>query len=111
MKYIHTFGTGLERAFIEVSTITKYCIDMDKVLTSIRKDKFTYVRVVAHVGLEEKFVLTPNVVAGDNYDILSLQKFIVELIKTITTTPDGSILRCYTPENEWGIVVDGVRAQ
>jgi len=110
MKFLHTFtreGRADGKSFIEVNDITCYKVEIKK--SDARRDIPVECICYTHDG--SKYVLTPTRPINTKEDIALLQNFIVELVKTIAKTPDGCVIRGYTPnEMEWGIVVDGVTA-
>lgn len=109
MKFIHTFGREVRadgKSFIATDDITCYKVEFKK--SDARRD--IPMEVICYIKDGTKYVLTPTRPINTKEDIALLQNFIVELLKTIATIPDGGIIRCYSPdEKDWSIVNVGVR--
>ena len=107
MKFIHTFGTAKRadgKSFISTDDIVSYKIE---IVAKSDKHKDVPVECICYTHDYCKYVLTPTRPINTKEDIALLQQFIVELLKVIATTPDGSIIRCYSEdEKEWSILAD-----
>ncbi len=113
MKYIHVYGRD-RTDNIDVNTEVRAYVDFKRI-TNFRVKRTFYqltdqtkarMELVCDVIGGDRYVLAPYAVCNNNEEeIKALSDIIPYIIKTLTSSPEGTIVRCYTKdEKEWDVI-------
>lgn len=110
MKYIHVYGIDgdgeageLYGTYIEFKRITKFAVKPTK-CQLIDKTKIR-VELICDVVGGDRYVLAPYAICNSNDEVESLRCIIPYIIQTLTSHPEGTIIRCFNNgSEEWDVV-------